>query len=102
MFILKDTPNYKNYLKPLTSLTPDRNTHAYRVITNEPTLLRFNKLEDGRKELMLGGGPKLTEGDVIPKTTVRVVAIGKGGLGYIIFTEDDLPCNSSDSASATE
>lgn len=99
MFILKDTPNYKNYLKPLTSLTPDRNTHAYRVITNEPTLLRFNKLEDGRKELMLGGGPKLTEGEVVPKTTVKVVAIGRSGLGYIIFTDDDLPCDQTDETS---
>lgn len=74
---LKDTPNYKHYLKKIKVIKERNNSRStsYRLYTNEPNLIRRELLPGGRHAIMLAGGPKLIEGELIPKNEVVVTQI---------------------------
>lgn len=103
--VLRNSPNYKHFLNKLVvvsrSTTREHRGTAYRLDTNDFSGIRWTNLTGGRHEIMLSGGPKLTEGENIPKTDIKVLQIQKIPRGkiptYIIILDiNDIPSVESD------
>lgn len=97
VIILRNSPNYKHFLIKLVvvnrSTEREHRGVAYRLDTNDFSGIRWANLTGGRHEIMLSGGPKLTEGENLPKTDVKILQIQKIPRGkipaYIIILDTD-------------
>lgn len=79
VIILRDSPNYNHYLKKLVVVkTPkERDSVSYRLYTNDPSNVRYSIDENKKHTIMLAGGPRITEGDIIKSTDFKVLEILK-------------------------
>lgn len=97
IIVLRNSPNYRHSLVKLVvvnrSTDREHKGTSYRLDTNDFAGIRWVNLVEGRHEMMLSGGPKLTEGENLPKTNIKILQIQKIPRGkiptYIITLDTD-------------
>lgn len=77
VIVLRNSPNYNHYLKKLVVVnkSPKHNGTAYLLHTNDYAGIRYSKTEQGKHTIMLSGGPRITEDDIIKSTDYKVKEI---------------------------
>lgn len=90
LFVIRDSITLKktNYYNHILKKLSGGKSYAYKLITNNPEAIRNSKV-DGNNAIMLAGGPKLVEKQLLPNNEeYRILQIIHKQNDYYIILEE--------------